>query len=515
MATIRRHKVLILLVMVLGAAIGLGYSAIQKKSYSATASMQVSDPNQELTLLDGSYLSQNTPLQLASAAAPQVTRQEILLGVKSALNSSLTTTQLQNAVSATIDPNSYLIDITSSAANPNDAARIANAFADVDSTVTNSETRAQFASQAKSLSRQLKSQLRLHTPAADLQATQTQETLNRVQSLASVATPLSISAAAAVPTSPSSPKPTRNTIAGLLIGLFLGIGLAIGRDALDRRLRHASDVSAVINEPIVGFIRSSALGHAGMGAREPGTRLTLSDVDEESFRILRHNVRFLSADMNTVLVTSPMAEEGKSTVAACLACALAESGTRTLLVECDMRRPVLAERFGIAQAPGLADYLTGNADPSQILQATPIGVGRQSFNGNGAAAELGDPVDLVCITAGSAVPRPAELLASERFGKFLREVGEVYDVVVLDTAPLLPVADTLGIIPEVSTVLLCVRLGQTTRDQARAAKAALDRLPDRPIGLVLTDVREQEEGYYGYYGYARAGGAEASPAHRA
>jgi capsular exopolysaccharide synthesis family protein len=316
-----------------------------------------------------------------------------------------------------------------------------------------------------------------------------------------VANPLNVSTTATVPGSPSSPKTARNIIAALIFGLLLGIALATGRDALDRRLRHSRDVTQVLDHPVVGHIRSEALGHAGRAAEAGGNGLgPLADPDEESFRILRQNVRYLAAasDTSTLLVTSAMAEEGKSTVAACLAVATAEAGKRTLLVECDLRRPVLATRFGIAEAPGMTDYLTGNAEPHEILQVVPGLIDRS--NGNGSVASPAQS-NLLCITSGATVPKPAELLASDRFRTFLAEVSQVYDSVILDTAPLLPVADTLSIIPDVATVLVCVRLERTTRDQARAAQSALDRLPDRPVGLVLTDVRDNEDGYYyGYYG---------------
>jgi non-specific protein-tyrosine kinase len=165
---------------------------------------------------------------------------------------------------------------------------------------------------------------------------------------------------------------------------------------------------------------------------------------------------------------------------------------------------VLASRFGLSESPGLTDYLTGNAEPGEILQPVPGIADRR--NGSAAGAAHHGESNLVCITSGMTVPKPAELLASERFRSFLTEVGQVYDTVILDTPPLLPVADTLSIIPDVAMLLVCVRLEQTTRDQARAAQSALDRLPDRPVGLVLTDVNETEDGYYyGYYGSPKSG----------
>jgi capsular exopolysaccharide synthesis family protein len=172
--------------------------------------------------------------------------------------------------------------------------------------------------------------------------------------------------------------------------------------------------------------------------------------------------------------------------------ASAEAGKRTLLVECDLRRPVLAGRFGLNEGPGLSDYLTGNAEPHEIIQVVTSDAGDDALR-----EPPSEP--LVCITAGSPPPRPADLLGSERFRAFLDEVSSVYDTVIVDTAPLLTVADTLEIVPHVSCVLLCVRLQQSTRDQANAAGEALARLPKRPTGLVLTDVQDTGEGYYGYY----------------
>ncbi len=498
----RRQRVLIVLVTVICAAAALGFSLAQKPSYDATSSLAVSDPSQGLALLGGTYVSGQTPLQLVSIAAPQVTRPAVVAGVKHALNSPLSISALRAGVTVSIDPNSYLADITASNRSAAQAATLANAFATTDAALTTSQARAQFRAQANAVSKELR-----HMSPLSPQAATTAETLARLRNLSSVATPLTVSASASVPTSPSSPKTARNVIAALLFGLLLGIALATGRDVLDRRLRRSEDVTQVLDHPVVGHIRAQALGHAGVPAKsgsEEGLG-PLDDPDEESFRILRQNVRYLAAatGTSTVLVTSAMAQEGKSTVAACLAVTTAEAGMRTLLVECDLRRPVLSDRFGIKDSPGLTDYLTGNTEPHEILQPVPGPGLADRPNGNGSVAPTGqqEGCNLVCITSGTTVPRPAELLASDRFHRFLSEVSEAYDSVILDTAPLLPVADTLGIIPDVATLLVCVRLERTTRDQARAAQAALDRLPERPVGLVLTDVRGNQDGYYhGYYG---------------
>jgi non-specific protein-tyrosine kinase len=133
--------------------------------------------------------------------------------------------------------------------------------------------------------------------------------------------------------------------------------------------------------------------------------------------------------------------------------------------------------------------------------------GANGANGVQAPAELDAQMglqsgSLVCITAGALPDQPAELLGSQRFRDLLANVAIAYDAVILDTAPLLSVADTLEIVPEVDGVLMCVRAARTTREEARSAKAALDQLPPRPTGLVITGVRPGDESDYGYYASA-------------
>jgi capsular exopolysaccharide synthesis family protein len=261
--------------------------------------------------------------------------------------------------------------------------------------------------------------------------------------------------------------------------------LAFLRQALDRRVASADDVRRTLDLPLLGYIRADTLGRVGMFSN--GTGKEAGD-DLDTFRILRANVDFLGGDedLTTLAVTSPLAEEGKSTVSAGLAYANALAGRRTVLVECDLRRPTLAARLALETAPGLSDYLIGKAKLPDILRSVDV---------EGPAAE-----SLAAIPAGVAVPQPIELLASNRFADFLAEVSKDHEFVVLDCAPLLPVGDALELLPRVDGVLLCIRLGQTTYEQARAAKAALGHLPGRPTGLAVTGLgRDSEDAYPGYY----------------
>jgi capsular exopolysaccharide synthesis family protein len=506
---VRRQWLLVIVAGIVCAVAAVGFSLLEKKTYTAVATVAVTDPNASSALIgSGGFISAATPLQLSAVAASQVTRPEVITRVQEVLGRrrgtrsrltrpgavatvapwSYSRAALRRAVTTTIDPNSYLLYVTATAPTAEAAQKIANTFANVDIALTTAEARANYARQAASLAKTMRGSKSETVKIEDA------ATLSRLEQESAIAAPLQLSSPATTPSSPSSPKPTRNGLAGLALGLLLGIALAVVRDATDRRIRRVEDVVNVLPLPIVGHIRAKALGHTGRPDLAGGkTRGALEAFDEESFRILRQNTGLLvpGHQQKTVLVTSGTPEEGKSTVSSCLAVAAAAAGQRTLLVECDLRRPVLAERLGIRSSPGLTDYLAGSCRPQDALQLlpslpTPQAPGAQSYAP-------------VCIPAGTSAPQPAALLESDAFKRFLGEVSAVYDLVILDTAPLLPVADTLAIAPLVSTVLLCVRVNHATRGQAGAVKATLDRLGVPTVGVVLTGLTDRDEEQYGNY----------------
>ncbi len=494
---LRQRRLLIAVTVLTCAAAALGVSLLQRPSYSAEASVSVRDPNQDVSLLGGAGTSINTPEQIAAAHVPQVTRPLVVQRVQAELRGSFTVSQLSQSVDVHVDPSSDLVLIDSHAQRAADAAAIANAFATGDARESTTEARQAFATAASHLAVKIRSVAR-NTTTRLIYIDQ----LSRLQSLSAVAAPVVVSSTAKVPSAPSSPRPVVNTFVAALLGLLLGIVLASARNAVDRRLRHPDEVEEYVGLPLLGNVRKEALGHAGLISNGRGPT---ADVDLEGFRILRQNVEYLGADdeARCIVVTSAMAGEGKSTVAAGLALASAAAGKNTLLLECDLRRPVLAGRMDLARTPGLTDYLTGHASPQEILQLVPVaetaGAGAFTDKKLGTyVSATGEDCQLVCITAGELPSRPAELLASARFRDLLTDVREAYDVVILDSSPLLPVADTLELVPHVSGVLVCVRCDQTTRDQARGAKSCLDRLPMKPAGAVATGLR-RGKGYYGYY----------------
>jgi succinoglycan biosynthesis transport protein ExoP len=484
LAVLRARRGLVIAVTLIAVAIGLAYSLAKTPSYDATATVTFTDPTKPLSILAPG--TQN-PVDLnldktAAGNARTVTRPDVVAAVQKELNNGMSADELKDDVNATVQPTSDQIDITASTDNADKSARVANAFADQLKIATRSDFRDQFAAQAKKVKA-------LGDTGSDTTKATADVAVARLQALSRVTDPVSITKPATAPGSPSSPKPVRDTVLALILGLLIGIGAAFLRNALDRRVKDSHQVQHDLGMPLVGYVRADALGLAGVGRNGDSF---VSEDDLEAFRILRRNVDFLAGDdeISSLVVTSALPEEGKSTVAAWFAYVSAVAGRRTLLVECDLRRPVLATRFGVEKGPGLSDYLAGEAKPRDVLR---------SVNVHGREA-----VDVLpLIPAGENTFQPTEMIGSKKFEAFVEQTTSAYDIVIFDSAPLLPVGDTLELIPQVDAVLLCVRLGQTTKDQAQAAKRAMTHLPDKPTGLVATGVRRgSDDDYYGYYSYA-------------
>jgi capsular exopolysaccharide synthesis family protein len=206
----------------------------------------------------------------------------------------------------------------------------------------------------------------------------------------------------------------------------------------------------------------------------------------EAFRVLRTNLQFMGLDkpLKSVLITSATPGEGKSTVAANLAVAFAQNGANVCLIDADLRRPTIHKIFGIGSYPGLTTALLGDASHHE------------------QAAVKTEVPGLKVIPSGPIPPNPAELLGSGKMERFLRELEERFDMVIIDTPPMLAVADAAVLAPKVGGVLMVTRAGEVARQQVVRAKQALDAVKANVLGAVLDGVSpEGRDGYYYYYYY--------------
>jgi len=282
-----------------------------------------------------------------------------------------------------------------------------------------------------------------------------------------------------------APKPIRNMAIAGVLGLLLGVLGAFLRDHFDRVLRTREAVERSFGLPVIGQIPFQRARRRDRDRRA----IFWSDFGEgaESFRALRANLQYLAVKrpLRTILVTSASPEQGKTTVAANLGVAIASSGASVAVIEGDLRRPRLDDAFGVVPgAPGLTSVLVGTADPERAVMPIELSSrsdGRLSF-----------------LPSGPLPPNPTELLSSMQMRDLLDQLVVSHDYVVVDSPPMLLVADALELARVVDGVILVVRRNHASSDDARELRALVERLDIHLVGVVFTDV--EPLGSYGTYG---------------
>lgn len=293
------------------------------------------------------------------------------------------------------------------------------------------------------------------------------------------------------PTVPIKPKPVQNGLIGAVLGLVLGLSMAFLLEQFDTTLRTREDLERALAPlpvlatipPVSGSERQLMLD---LNSRTPAS---------EAFRILRANVQFFAANepVSKILIASPGTGEGKTTVAINLAVGFALAGVRTMLLECDLRKPVAHRYFVFKRAPGLSEVLLGDAPLSEALVPTRI-------------------PDLTVLPAGSPVPNPSELLGAQRIEQVIEKAQTLAPMLIFDSPPALAMSDAYVIAPQVDGVILVVRAGVTHRHRAKETKEAFERLGVRVLGVVW-NAAETVGGYdyYRYYNDSRDSGPEPPP----
>ncbi|MDZ7336916.1 MAG: polysaccharide biosynthesis tyrosine autokinase [candidate division KSB1 bacterium] len=303
------------------------------------------------------------------------------------------------------------------------------------------------------------------------------------------------------PVAPIKPKKRVNLMLGAIIGLMLGFGLAFVIEYLDTSVRSIEDVEAMgLNLmgtiPVIRAEQRNGRAEQVPGARvDPETRqieerlvthLRPKSPVSESYRTLRTNIQFARSDapVRALLVTSAGPKEGKSTTVANLAITMAQLNTRTLLVDADLRRPMLHKLFGVPRDVGLTNLLVGKAALDQALIPTPV-------------------ENLTLMPCGVLPPNPSELLGSQAMQALLNEVKGRFDVVLLDSPPVIAVTDALVLGRLVDGVLLVVSSGSTNREALMRAKDLLDHVQAPVLGVLLNNITASNMygSYYYYYYY--------------
>ncbi|HPU13634.1 MAG TPA: polysaccharide biosynthesis tyrosine autokinase [Aeromicrobium sp.] len=293
--------------------------------------------------------------------------------------------------------------------------------------------------------------------------------------------------AAARPTAPVSPNVTRNLAIGLGAGVLLGFAYALVRSQLDRRIRSTSAVEKEFGVSVVGTIPKAPVLKHGTG--EPAQLAVVSGNSRgqdqsaaEAFRKLRTNLQFMSVDdpPRVIVVTSPKPSDGKSTVTANLAAAIAASGSPVILIDGDLRRPTVATSFGLVEGAGLTDVLIGRVGIDEVLQPH---------------AEL---PGLSVLAAGGIPPNPSELLGSQTMGRLLTELSE-RAIVLVDAPPLLPVTDGAVLTAMADGAFVVISAGRTLDTELAASLEYLGNVNGQVLGIVFNGVTARDVYASGYY----------------
>ena len=440
----RERWVMIVAVALVVAVLAAVASTQMTKQYASTARVFVSTtPNNSGDAYQGGLFSE----QRVKSYADVISGLDLLQRVIDRLDLRTSAATLSRQVTATVEPDTVILLITVTDADPARAQAINEAVV--------SELRSFVAE--------------LETPPGRQ---------NPLLKATVVQTPR-------LPTSPVSPQPVRNVGLGLLLGLLLGLAAALARELSDTSVKRREDVPALTDVPLLSTLPydSDVRDHPLISS------LPSHSPRAEAFRVLRTNLSFIDVDhvSKVFVVTSSVPVEGKSTTAANAAVALASAGQRVLLIDGDLRRPQVANLTGLEGSVGVTTVLVGAETLEHCIQ-------RHHQSG------------LWVLTAGQIPPNPAELLQSQAMHELINRVRQQYDVVIVDAPPLLPVTDAAVLASQTDGAVLVVRHGRTTREQVGGAVDRLHGVGSAPLGVVLNMVptsRRNGKVSYGYgYGYA-------------
>lgn len=500
-ASRRKWIIVAFLFLSLGAAVGA--SALQTPLYRAEARVQVDASGstsivEEGTNLSSNVRSRNLQNEVEFARSDRVeTRAEELFGGP-----------IDATVAAANDSDTLTFKATSS--DPDLAARSSNAFAQAYVSERSLASGERFIAAVDVINKRLaaiseerlelqddlaaatdESSIQIQLDSLASEEVRLRANLNEIDVLSQLngSTTVALLNAADRPDSAFAPSWVRNIALALVAGLILGVGGALILETLDDTILHKRDLEAAADGlPVLGLIPPPAKGRFG---GRPERKLVTSRTGSftESFRTLRSAIELgqVNGDhVRSILITSANPAEGKSTVAAHLAVSFARSGARVLVIDADMHNPSQHMLFGIGNANGLADELAhiGNAE---IITEQVSGEGLLSV-----------------IPSGVSGSSPAELLRSIDAQEFFEKISYAYDLLIIDSPPLRPVADTLSLARIADATLLVAMRGRTNAAEIREAMELLARAQARPLGAILSGAEEADAGYGYGYGTRRA-----------
>ena len=492
--------------LIVGSVAAYVVSGMLPRVYRASATVLI---GQQLTAINPAFSELQVSQQLSRSYAELAQTRPVYAAVVAKLGLDIDPDELGPKIRTAQPGQGTLVDIIAEDQSPQTAAAIANAVADEivrlsptlrgeNAEITAFVRDALESTQAQIETGQAELDELLAVPEPDdAQVARISALQDRLTSLRSTYASLLTSSTSAganlvtvfdratVPDGPVNPGLVASLAPGALVGLLLAMLVVGVRDSLDDSVKTSDEVEELLSLPTLGRIETFPGGHRTEPLYSLVTILHPRSPSAEAFRTLRTNLDFAGVDQQvaTILVTGALPREGKTTVAANLAVAYAQSGRSTILVDSDLRRPDIHTFFRLSNATGLTRALASRASTiAPFLQETEV-------------------TNLRVLTAGPPPPNPAELIGSQRMKLLLDQLTEMADVVVLDSPPLSLVTDGALLAALADGAVLVVRAGQSRRAPLRAAAQALTRSGARILGVALNGVPKAAADAFGYHSY--------------
>jgi polysaccharide biosynthesis transport protein len=485
---LRRRILWIALCCALVAGAAYGFSEQQTKKYTATASLVFNDNQLNEQVAGLPTVSNTSPQAQENTNVKLVQLGDMATVTATQLGAGLTGEAVKESIAVSAQAESNIVNVAATSTSPALAADIANNYTSRFVSEQESRNHKYYSAALTLVNKQL----------AALSPQQRSGALglalgNRAQSLG-VLTELrsgnvAIAQAAAVPTTPSSPKVVRNTVLGGVLGLLLGLGVAFLLEHLDLKIKEPKDLGDVYRLPVLGVV-PEAKTLARSARRKNGARELLPASEAEAFHLIRAHLRYFNVnrELRTLLITSAAAGDGKTTVARCLAAAAATTGSAVLLLEADLRRPSVAQQLDIQPGPGLADVLIGSVSLRSATQSIELE----------QTTEQARRLD-VLVAGATPPPNPAELIESRAMEATLEQLKSAYDLIVIDTPPVAAVSDAFPLLNKTDG-----------RDAAERFREVLDGVGAPVLGVIANRYKLSGRDAYSY-GYAYAQGKQAAP----
>lgn len=500
---VRKWLWLIVLVAVVGGAASYYTTNQLPRLYQATAKVMVGESFQKTNPTQGDIATGSI---LAATYIQLVRTSAVLNGVRAELGIQTSVDELRDAVSASAIAGTQFIDVRANSTDPNRAAQIANAVAHQLILLGPASSNADLLKQREFIRGQIQD-LETKIGDAETNITQLEESLKTTTSVRETAdkraeidrlrgqivqyqqnytqfvnnlspssqNTLSIIEPAEAPRAPFAPNLPLNVALAVIIGIILATAVAFLIEYFDDTLKTNDDIARVLNASTLGEIGSlKNKGDKLIAAAEPRSQ------NAEAYRMLRTNISFSSVDkpIRIILTTSASPGEGKSVTAANLAVTMAQAGYRTVVLDCDLRKPTQHKIFNVSNDVGLTNSLLAHSNLQNFLRPTRV-------------------ENLRILTSGPLPPNPAELLGSRSMTELLEIIARDSDMIVLDSPPMLAVTDAAVLARISDGVLLIVDSGKTKRESGLRAKEALEATGARLLGVVINRMPARG-GYYSY-----------------